>query len=294
MPPTEQAAVATAPATNPETPTPAAVVSTRGAASTVEGAVPDPGESASILADLGGDPNSAAPDGDEPDPDAPDADEPGTDEPDPNEDVADPAAAAEDEEPVFNQEAFDARMAEMAGATGQAAPASAQAQAPPWQAPTNPLENFERIDVESMQYDGERAIAGKFNELLDVVSPIIGEIHQMRSIAVAQVAENVAGEMQAGAQTIEQTYGIRIAPEQMEGLLRRNVDLAHKGGGFTRAVVLEAFERENWKAIMASKTRPAKAAAKKAPETIPGQGASRLGAGGKKASEDDLILRDLS
>lgn len=212
------------------------------------------------------------------------------------------ADAADDETPAFDQSAFDARMAELSGkesGTASSGTGPAGAEAGPGGAEQTPdlvgafRQKLEAIK-EKVQYEGEAEI---LNFVAETIEPMLQQFTQVQQMQVNQVAQTVANELKSGADMVAKAYGIRIAPEQMDQLIRRNVDLAKQAGGFTAQVVLEAFERENWKSLMAMQQQRTKAPkeSKPTPKTLPaGEGASRMHRQGQKLTDDELILRDLA
>lgn len=218
-----------------------------------------------------------------------------------------PAKATDEppaEEPsfVFDQAKFDARMAELAAQAPAAAPVETPtpegAPATPPAAPITGLDELlSPIDTSAFKYDSEFALAERLNKVQDVLRTVVEQQMGVQQIHVRQVAETVAVELQRGASEVASTYGIQMSPEQVDQLLRRNIDIAKRAKGFTSAVVMEAFERENWREIMAAaQSKPAaRASSTPAPKTLSGDSATamRLPAGEEKLTENELILRDL-
>lgn len=199
----------------------------------------------------------------------------------------------------FDQAAFDARMAELDGqAAAQTATGAQDGARAPQGGLTPELEALlTPLDPSLAKYESEVPLYETINGLQQVVKDLLTSNTQVQQMQVRQVAEGVAREMQSGAKMIEDAYGIRVNPDQMGALLRRNVDLARAAGGFTAEVCLEAFERENWKSLMLAGRVKEGPAATPSPKTLRtsdgGGGLGRMPRHEQRLTEDELIMRDL-
>lgn len=159
------------------------------------------------------------------------------------------------------------------------------------------MEGLKLIDVDALQYEGEREMARTYNAAISHLAEKVDSVLQRFEAAeVAErrsVAESAVNAMRNGAAEVLAQYNVQVKPEYLGHLMRKHANIVRAHGAFDTTVALRVFEAEHYASLLAAAKRGPAKTAKPAASTLSPSSGARLGGSAQKTTEDELILRDL-